>query len=215
MNGEAQGHQDEGAWITEACMRACMEDGEICPSRLFEAISADPRCVAFGPIHHYIDGAVMLSCFRAAQENPGNGERLAADLEELRRRSRYVPGGACARWGVCGAAASVGMAYAIVSQNEPLKKEGWSEGQMLVSRALEEIARAGSPRCCKRDSRIAIREATAFFNEQFGEMLEVPPDVPRCRSMAVNSVCMGTACSFHPDRVQDKAQVRANTRAQE
>lgn len=180
-------------------MRAGTEDGETCPNRLFEAISADPRCVPFGPIHHYIDGAVMLACFRAAQGKPGNGERLAADLEELRKRSQYVPGGACARWGVCGAAASVGMAYAIVSRNEPLKKEGWSEGQMLVSRALGEIARAGMPRCCKRDSRIAIREATAFFNEQFGRMLEVPSDVPRCWSMADNSVCMGAACPFHPE----------------
>ena len=70
---------------------------------------------------------------------------------------------------------------------------------MLVSRALEKIARAGSPRCCKRDSRIAIHEATAFFNEQFGEVLEMPPAAPSCRSAADNSVCMGAACPFHPD----------------
>lgn len=202
MKRETQEHQDEGAWITEMCIRACEEERETCPSRLFEAISVNPRCVSFGPIHHYIDGAVMLACFRAAQGEPGSSERLAADLTELRERSRCVPGGACARWGVCGAAASVGMAYAIISQNAPLKKEGWTEGQILVSRALEKIARAGSPRCCKRDSRIAIHEATAFFNEQFGKVLEMPSDVPSCRSMGDNSVCMGAACPFHPDHMR-------------
>jgi hypothetical protein len=159
---------------------------------------ADERCVPFGPIHHYIDGAVMLAAYRNAEAAADRDARLASDLEQLRERSACVPGAACARWGVCGAAASVGMAYAIVAENAPLKREGWSDGQLMVSRALERIAKAGSPRCCKRDSRIAVDEATRTFDHDFGSSLTFPDTTPVCRSMKDNSVCMGAACSFNP-----------------
>ena len=75
-------------------------------------------------------------------------------------------GAACAKWGVCGAAASCGMAFAILSGNAPLKKEGWGEGQCMVAQILAAIADAGAPRCCKRDSRIAVRVASSWFNDQ-------------------------------------------------
>lgn len=160
---------------------------------------ADPRCMAFGPIHHYIDGAVLLTCFRNVEGAPDRDERLADDLEKLRESSACVPGAACANWGVCGAAASVGMAYAIIAQNAPLKEDGWSEGQLLVAHLLEDIAKTGSPRCCKRDSRIAVGEAVPVFNHDFGSRMKELDESPTCRVMDANSVCMGPACAYHPD----------------
>ncbi|MGI6230553.1 MAG: DUF5714 domain-containing protein [Tractidigestivibacter sp.] len=50
------------------------------------------------------------------------------------------------------------------------------------------IARTGSPRCCKRDSRIAVDEATRTFNNDFGCNLSMPDRTPICRSMEANSV---------------------------
>ena len=186
---------DPRDWVTELCLTS----DSTCPDDLLEEVMADPRCVPFGPIHHYIVGAVMLAAYRNAEASPDRDSRLAEDLAQLRERSACVPGAACARWGVCGAAASVGMAYAIVAENAPLRREGWSDGQLMVSRALERIARAGSPRCCKRDSRIAVDEAATTFAHDFGCALATPERRPVCRSMAFNSVCMGAACPYHPD----------------
>lgn len=186
---------DPREWVT----RLCLESESTCPGQLLEQAMANPHCVPFGPIHHYIDGAVMLAAYRNAEGAADRNERLASDLAQLRERSACVPGAACARWGVCGAAASVGMAYAIVAGNAPLRREGWSDGQLLVARALERIARTGSPRCCKRDSRIAVDEATRTFNHDFGSSLALPGKTPVCRSMEDNSVCMGPACPYHPE----------------
>lgn len=190
--------EDPRDWITELCLGS----NSTCPGDLLEQVMDDPRCVPFGPIHHYIDGAVLLACHRNAEQNEAQvrNEQLAADLAELRNRSSNVPGAACARWGVCGAAASVGMAYAIVAENAPLKKEGWSDGQLMVARALQKIASTGSPRCCKRDSRIAVEEATRTFAADFNSGVTLPTTAPTCHFMEYNSVCMGPACPYYPNR---------------
>lgn len=78
------------------------------PAELMEEVMADSRCPAFGPIHHCIVGATLLACWRNAEASPDREALLRADLEEMATRSSYVPGATCARWGVCGAAASAG-----------------------------------------------------------------------------------------------------------
>ena len=169
------------------------------PAELMEEVMADPRCPAFGPIHHFVVGAVLLACWRNAEAAPDRDELLMADLEEMLARSSSVPGAACARWGVCGAAASAGMAYAIARGNAPLREEGWQEGQLMVSDLLALIARSGRPRCCKRDSRVAVAAAVPHFNAIDGPQLGESDVMPMCASFAQNSVCMGSDCPFHPN----------------
>ena len=125
-------------------------------------------------------------------------DERCVDLADLMSRSDCVPGATCARWGMCGAAASAGMAYAIVRGNAPLRSEGWQEGQLMVSELLAAIARSGSPRCCKRDARVAIREAVSFFNSLGGPQLKAWEKTPACDSYAANTVCMGEKCPYHP-----------------
>lgn len=181
-------------WIIQSLMGS----SSTTPAELLEQVMADQRCPTFGPIHHFIVGAVLLACWRNAEAAPDRSERLRADLKEMVTRSDHVPGATCARWGVCGAAASAGMAYAIVRDNAPLKQEGWQEGQLMVSDLLARIARAGSPRCCKRDTRVAIAAAIPYFNELGGPQLRESPTPPICTSFEQNSVCTARLCPFHP-----------------
>lgn len=185
----------EQDWIMEKLMMS----GSVTPAELLEEVMADERCVAFGPIHHFIVGAVLLACWRNAEGSPERDALLLADLEEMVSRSGFVPGATCARWGVCGAAVSAGMAYAIVRGNAPLREEGWQEGQLMVSELLAAIARSGSPRCCKRDARVVVRDAVAHFNALGGPQLARHDDAPMCASCAINTVCMGRRCPYHPD----------------
>lgn len=168
------------------------------PAELLEEVMADERCVAFGPIHHVIVGAVLLTCWRNAEGLPKRDALLAADLEEMFSRSTCVPGAACARWGICGAAASAGMAYAIVRGNAPLREEGWQEGQLMVSELLSNIAHSGSPRCCKRDARVSVCSAVQYFNALGGKKLLAWDKTPTCASFSANAVCMDERCSYHP-----------------
>lgn len=169
------------------------------PAALLEEVMADSQCMAFGPIHHFIVGAVLLTCWRNAEGAPDRDDKLRTDLEEMRSRAGCVPGATCARWGVCGAAASVGMAYAIVRGNAPLRDEGWQEGQLLVSQLLADIAHSGSPRCCKRDTRVAMRGAVPHFNALGGPQMGEWDAVPVCATFPQNSACMGARCPFHPE----------------
>lgn len=189
--GEQERPQD---WI----VRMLVASASASPAELLEEVMADARCVAFGPIHHFIVGATLLACWRNAEAAPDRETLLRADLEEMASRSSFVPGATCARWGVCGAAASAGMAYAIVRNNAPLREEGWQEGQLMVSDLLARIARSGRPRCCKRDSRVAVAAAVPYFNALGGPQMREREAMPTCASMDQNSVCMGAACAFHP-----------------
>ncbi len=115
-----------------------------------------------------------------------------------------------------GAAASCGLAFALLAGNSPLRMEGWSEGQLLVAdihsgiaeagappcckRAsrdiLRGIAEAGAPRCCKRDSRIAVAIAVPWFNGHLGTHMTTGEETPACGVSGANSACLGRACPY-------------------
>ena len=188
----AQEHAND--WVVETLVKS----ESAVPAELLEQVMADPRCPAFGPLHHFVVGAVLLACWRNAEASSNRDELLRADLAEMADRASCVPGATCARWGVCGAAASAGMAYAIVRHNAPLKDEGWQEGQLLVSDLLALIARSGSPRCCKRDSRVAVSAAVSHFNALGEQRLEEWDQTPSCAVHGKNAVCMGSRCPYYP-----------------
>ncbi len=186
----------EGASSPSWAYEACLESGKTSPEDLLEDLMADSRCAAFGVVHHFLVGASLLTCLRNAQGRAEEG-RLEADLAELGLRSAAVPGAACAKWGVCGAAASAGMAYAIAAGNEPLKAAGWSEGQLMVADIGRAVALAGAPRCCKRDARIAVETAAKAFARDFEVDFSAPVSARRCRVAERNAVCLEGACPFH------------------
>lgn len=190
------------AWACEICLA----HGGTCPEALLEELMADSRCAAFGPAHHFLAGASLLTALRNAQ-GEAQHERLAADLADLGLRSAAVPGAACARWGVCGAAVSAGMAYAIAAGNEPLKAEGWSENQLMVADIAHAIASAGAPRCCKRDARLAVSLAAEAISRDFGVSLARPAGAPiRCAASSRNTVCLGRACAFYGSEKLEAAE---------
>lgn len=141
-------------WIIETLLASTSTS----PSDLIEELMADSRCPDFGPLHHFIVGATLIACWRNAEANPERETMLRNDLEEMISRSSNVPGATCARWGVCGAAASAGMAYAIVRGNAPLRNEGWQEGQLLGANC--------SHRLRAREARAAASETLEWQSRQ-------------------------------------------------
>lgn len=88
---------EQTGWIVEMLMASA----SVTPAALLEEVMADERCVAFGPIHHFIVGAVLLACWRNAEASGERDAMLKDDLDELMSRSdcgrgQRVPAGACA-----------------------------------------------------------------------------------------------------------------------
>lgn len=195
---------EAGHYVCDACHRARGVDRvmEYClASRLADPIAMavelmrDRSIYPNGPEHHTLAGAVLLAAYR----NAGGALDLERGLSELRRRSMQVPGGTCGFWGVCGAAASAGQFWSIVTGSTPMARDAWAECQELTSRILARLAKLGGPRCCKRTCFTAILESAAFAEEKRGVRMELP-DAVRCAFFPRNNECLKEACPYYPAR---------------
>ena len=197
---------EDGHFVCDACHSAgldvffvpyLLQSGEKDPLRLLEEVMALPPVHMHGPEHHAIVPCVLLTAYH----NNGGGNDLKTDLSAALKRGRQVPGGACGYWGVCGAAAGAGIYLSVLLDSNPLDREHWPLPQTLVSRCLAANAAIGGPRCCKRTSRTAVREAVKYTAELTG--VEMPLSEIRCGYVRENRECIGQACPFFPMREKE------------
>ena len=160
------------------------------PLEILEKMMAMPFCHMHGPEHHVRVGAALLTAYR----NCGGKLDLKKALLEMHRRGKAVPGGVCGFWGACGAGISSGQFVAIVTESTPLAEEPWGLSNRMTALALESIGQNGGPRCCKRDSYLAILAAIEFSAQQLGIQME--KTVPVCTRSHLNGQCMGMRCPF-------------------
>jgi len=162
------------------------------PVDIMQGLMELPGVHMHGPEHHFMVGAALL----AAYHNSGGGIDLRPALEEMLRRGKQVPGGTCGFWGCCGAGVSSGIFVSIITGATPLKKQEWALANLMTSKALERIANCGGPRCCKRDSFLAIAAAVDFVKENLGVQMELPERI-QCGFSPLNNECLGKNCPFN------------------
>lgn len=174
--------------IASVCRRSKSKN----PVEIAMGLMDHPSVHMHGPEHHVLVGSALL----AAYHNAGGNIDLDSALREMRRRGQQVPGGVCGSWGSCGAAISTGMFMSIVTGNSPLKAQEWRLSNHCTSCALDKIAVHGGPRCCKRDSFLAIVEAVKQSKEALGVEMELPREV-KCHYSHLNKNCLGKECPFN------------------
>jgi len=180
------------AGLDEFFIPFLLQSEEPDPLRLLEQVMRLPRMHMHGPEHHAVVPCVLLT----AWHNCGGAGDLKTMLSAALGRGRQVPGGACGFWGVCGAAAGAGIYLSVLTGSNPVNRDAWAIPMRLTSRCLARLAEVGGPRCCKRTSRLCVREAAAFTAEQFG--LEMPLSGISCDYTSVNRECIGQDCPFFP-----------------
>ena len=164
--------------------------------------SADPVSIAtemmkhdainmHGPEHHHLVIAALL----AAYKNSGGDIDLDKALSVAGQRSKNVPGGICGQWGCCGAAVGSGIFISIITGATPLSIKEWSQANKMTSLSLELISQNGGPRCCKRNTYLAILTAMEFLKEEFGFTLD-QSNSPNCVFCQNNPTCKGNGCLF-------------------
>ena len=136
-------------------------------------------------------GSALLTAYK----NAGGDIDLKPALYEMQKRGKQVPGGACGFWGACGAGVSTGMYFSIVLKATPLVGTAWGLSNQMTGKALESIGKNGGPRCCKRDSYLAIIEAAKFTEEHLGIQMEI--DEIHCSRSHLNNQCIQEKCPFH------------------
>ena len=168
----------------------CLGETSRNPLHILEKMMAMPFCHMHGPEHHVMVGAALLTAYK----NAGGVLDLAAALPEMYRRGKAVPGGACGFWGACGAGVSAGQFLSIATGATPLAYKSWGLSNRMTAKALESIGSIGGPRCCKRDSYLAVLAAIDFAAEHLNVNME--KTLPVCTRSGQNNQCIGMRCPF-------------------
>ena len=187
-----------GHFVCDAChtqgidqiIGACLEENSKDPYEIISRLMKLPFCHMHGPEHHIMVGSALLTAYK----NAGGNIDLLKALNEMQARGRKVPGGICGFWGSCGAAISSGMFISIITGATPLSNQEWGMSNLMTSQSLHAIGTVGGPRCCKRNSYLAITEAVRFAKEKLGVEMELSHI--RCRHSAQNNQCIGKRCPF-------------------
>ncbi len=174
----------------DSIIGVCLTERSKDPIVIIKKLMALPFCHMHGPEHHVMVGSALLTAYK----NAGGEIDLVKALSEMQARGRKVPGGACGFWGACGAGVSAGMFVSIVTGSTPLAVKEWQLSNYMTSCALGAIAANGGPRCCKRNSYIAIINAVGFSKDYLG--VEMKRSMPKCTHSAQNNQCIGKKCPF-------------------
>ena len=175
--------------IEQFCITTELDD----PIAIACILMRNPAVRMHGPEHHFLVPASLIAAYCNHRGEPGRkGELLA----RARDRASRVPGGFCGTHGTCGAAIGTGIFVSLITGSTPLKKQEWSLSNQMTARSLMAIARHGGPRCCKRNSWLAIRTAVTFLEERFSVSLPVKGAV-RCGFSDINRECLLKECPFY------------------
>jgi Family of unknown function (DUF5714) len=193
VNGHYICDHCHGLPALELIERTCRASSESDPLRLAASLMNNPAVKMHGPEHHFLVPAVLLTAYCAVQGLAGKAERLAT----ARQRAGDVKGGFCGFHGTCGAAMGAGIACSILTGATPLAKDEWKLANLMTAACLTAIGEAGGPRCCKRDTYLALLVGSEFLNRHLDANLPAVSQ-PVCSFMANNRECLGSGCRFFP-----------------
>ena len=163
------------------------------PLELAITLMKNPAIKMHGPEHHFLVPAVLLAAY---DNQRGSGDKTA-HLRQARKRAENVKGGFCGFYGACGAGVGSGIFVSVMTGATPLSRTEWKLSNMATAQCLMEIADHGGPRCCKRDTFLALLTAGAFTKKHFN--VDFGMDKPvRCEFIAMNHECLLLACPFYP-----------------
>jgi hypothetical protein len=191
-----------GHFVCDACHSGSANDlieRYASASKSLEAISMavflmrDARIKMHGPEHHFLVPAVLLAAYCNATGR--QQEEKTEMISKARRRAEEVKGGSCGFSGNCGAAVGTGIFVSLVTGATPLSRMEWRLANLMTSESLRAIAERGGPRCCKRDSFLAITTAVGFLKKELGVTLPLEEPVG-CDFSNLNKECLKEDCPY-------------------
>jgi hypothetical protein len=186
-------------FIARFCIASELKD----PVEQAVALMRDSRIAMHGPEHHFLVPAVLLSVYYNVT---GNQTAKEEKIKIAQKRAANVLGGFCGFYGDCGAAVGVGIFISVMTGATPLSIKEWRLSNLATGKSLITIAENGGPRCCKRNSFLAIYEAGEFVKEQFGITLPINGTV-KCEFTDLNKQCIKEKCRFYVNGVFREARL--------
>ncbi|MCF8298380.1 MAG: hypothetical protein K9J13_12610 [Saprospiraceae bacterium] len=176
----------------ELILEYCSASESINPMQMADEIMQDPRVKMHGPEHHFLVPAVLITAYC----NSTFDKTKIAKLKTAGKRASHILGGFCGFYGNCGAAVGTGIFTSIITGATPVSSEGWTLANKATASSLVKIAEVGGPRCCKRNTNIALLNAIDFIKENFNVELETVSKI-QCSFSKFNNECKENNCSFY------------------
>jgi len=174
--------------IEDFCEKTELKD----PFSIADLIMEHPKFKMYGPEHHVLVPAVILTALKNNQVKKPNGEEIIfSDIKEAINRASKIPGGWCGFYGSCGAGMGSGIAISIFTSANPSRDIPRTLANKMTSRSLKSIA-DNLEHCCKRSVRIAIMEFIRFLDNEFSIKLEYKPY--KCPFSNRNDKCEKKKC---------------------
>ena len=189
INGHYVCNSCHSASAFEIITNTCLNITEHDIIKLANTIFKHPSVKMHGPEHHFLVPAVLLASYQSDKK------KLESDLEKAKNRAKNILGGFCGYYGTCGAAVGGGIFMSIITGSTPLSEKEWTLSNLLTSRILKQIADSGGPRCCKRDTYIALIETANFCSENDIGIITIN-SAPSCDFSHLNKQCKKEECIF-------------------
>lgn len=169
----------------------CLNDKTTDPLALAIKIMNSPLIKNQGAEHHFIVPAVLLTAIHNKTAQPLN---LITALDMAAEKAMETTTRCTYDKGTCGAALGTGIFLSIFSELE--EDEGFSIPDSLTAESMLRIYNSPGPRCCKRDTYIAIEETVKFLNEKFAIELPLTTE-SKCTFSLRNRTCGHEDCNYY------------------
>ncbi len=175
--------------IENYCNSSKSED----PLELALTLMRNPNVKMHGPEHHFLVPAVLLAAYYNIKKEYG---MKTTKLRMAKKRALNVLGGFCGFYGNCGAAVGTGIFISLITDANPLSVAEWKLSNLVTARSLLTIAEHGGPRCCKRNTYLALMKAVEFLKEQLNFTVKIRSG-HKCEFYGLNNECLQQNCPFH------------------
>ena len=188
-----------GSGVLDIVRHICITTDQTDMIALAETIRAHPSFPVHGPEHHFMVPGVILAAYR-------NSGGIIADEAIINgiNRGQSIPGGTCAFWGCCGAAAGAGIALGIILGANPLIADKRRVVQQAVGEISAAIGHIEAARCCRRETLTVLAKTAELSNA----LLAVPLAADtafNCGQVRQNRECILDSCPFFKAQTHIKA----------
>lgn len=193
---------EQGHYVCNLCHSAsaneliesvCINSTSTRPVELAISLMNAPSIAMHGPEHHFLVPAVLLTAY---YNQRGDAKEKEKKIKVASQRAANVLGGFCGFYGACGAGIGTGIFISLMTDSTPTSRETWGRANQMTAESLRCIGVLGGPRCCKRDTFMALKTAKKFVKQNLQVTLDVP-DTITCNFNEFNKECLEEHCPFH------------------
>jgi hypothetical protein len=195
---------EDGHYICDFCHskgpieiieRICEETNIKDPFELADVIMKHPNFKMYGPEHHVLTPAVILTALKNNNVKKPDGKEINLfDIKEAIRRASKIPGGWCGFYGSCGAGMGSGVAISVFTGATPSTDKPRTLANQVTSRSLNKIA-DNLEHCCKRSVRLSIIETLKFLKEKYS--IDLGYNFIKCIFSNANKKCEKEKCPIY------------------